>query len=405
MASPKISELLAEAKGATDQAAAYDSLLENLKSYSTPPTVAADMKAIASSIFSNDLRVVALRSVLERFIAVLRDFTNADLSVDVGQHTLDIIAAQPSATFLDQVASLRELIADAHESNEDFLEAAKVLSEIPLDAAQRKVTNDERVGVWVRIVRNYLEVDDTTSAETYLNKLKNVIFTVRASRTPSASSSALAAPTTTSASRPPCREDERLHTLAMAARCAILAPAGPLRSRALGRLYKDERAVNLDEFGMLEKMFLDRLLAPAEVEKFAQGLAPHQLATTSDGSTVLAKAVVEHNLLGASRLYSNIGFEALGVLLGLDASRAEDTTAKMIEQGRLVGRIDQIEEVIWFEGGEASGEKGSGRAEVKVGKEMRHWDANVQDLAEEVENVTNTLQRECPEFVAATLVV
>ena len=71
----------------------------------------------------------------------------------------------------------------------------------------------------------------------------------------------------------------------MAVKCAILAPAGPLRSRALGRLYKDERSPQLDEFGMLEKMFLDRLLAPAEVDKFAQSLSPHQLATTSDGST------------------------------------------------------------------------------------------------------------------------
>jgi COP9 signalosome complex subunit 4 len=77
----------------------------------------------------------------------------------------------------------------------------------------------------------------------------------------------------------------------------------------------------------------------------------------------------------------------------------------MIEQGRLVGRIDQIEEVIWFERGEASGEKGSGRAEITVGKEMRRWDANVQGLAEEVENITNALQREFPEFVAANLAV
>ncbi|KAI1276162.1 hypothetical protein F5Y07DRAFT_399666 [Xylaria sp. FL0933] len=414
----QISQLLAEAKAADDLAGAYEALLENLKSYSTPTRVEADMKAIASSIFSNDLRVVALRSVLERFIEVLAGFNNADLTVAVGQHTLDTIAAQPSATLLDQVVSLRNLMADAHESNEDFLEAAKVLSEMPLDATQRKVTDAERAAVWVRIVRNYLEVDDTTSAETYLNKLKIVIhdvadpalnlhFRLSQARIQDAKREFLSASSAYHdiSLSPAVSEEERLHTLAMAARCAILAPAGPLRSRALARLYKDERAVNLDEFSMLEKMFLDRLLAPEEVEKFAQGLAPHQLATTSDGSTVLAKAVVEHNLLAASRLYLNISFQALGELLGLDASRAEDTTAKMIEQGRLVGRIDQVEQWIYFERGEASGEKGSGRAEVTVGKEMRHWDANVQGLAEEVENVTNALQREFPDFVAANLVL
>ncbi|KAI0402031.1 hypothetical protein F4802DRAFT_387426 [Xylaria palmicola] len=418
MASPSFSQRLAKAQEADDQAAAYEELLVSLKSHTAPDAVAADMKAIADSLFASEMRVVALRNVLERFIAALRDLDSPDLTVDVGQYTLDRIAVQPSAPLLDQVAALMELVASAHESNDDFAEAARALAAIPLDAAQRKVTNEERVGVWVRIVRNFLEVDDTTSAETYLNKLKNVIYTVpdptlnlhfrlSQARIQDAKREFLSA----SAAYhdisifAPVSEDERLHTLAMAARCAILAPAGPLRSRALGRLYKDDRAAGLDEFGMLEKMFLDRLLAPAEVDKFAHGLAPHQLATTSDGSTVLAKAVVEHNLLAASRLYSNIGFAALGALLGLDAARAEDTTARMIEQGRLVGRIDQIEEVIWFERGEASGEKGSGRAEVTVGKEMRHWDANVEGLAEEVENITNALQREFPEFVAAHLVV
>jgi COP9 signalosome complex subunit 4 len=161
-------------------------------------------------------------------------------------------------------------------------------------------------------------------------------------------------------------------------------------------LYKDERASQLGEYGILEKMFLDRLLAPAEVAKFAEDLLPRQLATTSDGSTVLDKAVVEHNLLGASKLYRNIRFEALGELLGLGADKSEETTARMIEQGRLVGRMDQLEWIVWFEGGEASGQKGSGRAEVVVGKEMRIWGANVQGLAEDVEQVTNALQKEFP---------
>ncbi|KAI0391568.1 hypothetical protein F5Y17DRAFT_401006 [Xylariaceae sp. FL0594] len=412
--------LVQEASRSTDPVAAFDSLLSNFQQHTKPDSVANDLKHVVRVIFQTDLRVVALRAVLEQFIRVLRGLENSDLMVDVGTDAIAIIDSQPTATFLDQVASVRELVAEAHESLEEFVEAARVLSEIPLDAAQRKVSNDDRAAVWVRIVRDYLEVDDTTAAEAYLNKLKNIIYTVSdpalnlhfrlsQARIQDSKREFLAACSAyhdislyTAAA---ISEEERLHTLAMAVRCAILAPAGPLRSRALGRLYKDERAPQLAEFGMLEKMFLDRLIAPAEVDKFARDLAPHQLATTSDGSTVLAKAVVEHNLLGASRLYSNIGFQALGALLGLDAERAEDTTAKMIEQGRLVGRIDQIEEVIWFERGEASGEKGSGRAELAVGKEMRRWDANVQALAEEVENITNALQREFPDFVAANLVV
>lgn len=300
-------------------------------------------------------------------------------------------------------------MATAYEDDEDNEAAAKILAGIPLESSQRKWTNEDKVKFWIRITRNYLEVDDTTLGEQYLNKVKNIIYTVEdrelnllfklcQARIQDARRNFLAAAQgyQDMSIMPAIAEEERLHTLSMAIKCAVLAPAGPLRSRALGRLYKDERVATLEEYPILEKMFLDRLLSSEEVAKFAEGLAPHQLAKTSDGSTVLAKAVVEHNLRGASRMYNNIGFEALGLLLGLDGDKAEETTARMIEQGRLVGRIDQVERVIWFEGGEATGEKGSGRAEGVVGKELRRWDANVQGLAEEVEKVTSELQLRYP---------
>ncbi|KAI1214192.1 uncharacterized protein F4807DRAFT_407045 [Annulohypoxylon truncatum] len=433
MTSPKIAQALSQLQAGGDAASHLETILSDLKTLSTPETISADLCAVADAILSPNahLGVVAQRTLIERLVSAVRALEQPDLWIGVGEHILAVLSASASSasagdptttttsgTFLEQTVQLRELLADAHEANEDHILAARALSEIPLDSSSRRVTPEQRVAVWVRIVRNYLEVDDTTTAETYLNKLKNVIYQVSdptlnlhfrlsQARIQDAKREFLAASQayhdiSLSAA---VSEDERLHTLAMAVKCAILAPAGPLRSRALGRLFKDERAASLPEFGMLEKMLFDRLLAPAEVRKFAEGLAPHQLALTADGTTVLARAVVEHNLLGVSRLYSNIGFDDLGVLLGLDADKAEDTTAKMIEQGRLVGSIDQIDRVIWFEGGEASGEKGSGRAEVKVGREMRRWDANVQSLAEEVENVTNALQREFPEFVLENLVV
>ncbi|KAI1400311.1 hypothetical protein F4819DRAFT_378778 [Hypoxylon fuscum] len=424
MASPYVTNALAQVQSSSDQAAALQNLLSSLRNLSTDKSVAGDLKAIISvALTSSSLGVVAQRAILDRFIEMLRQTDVVGVMVDAGNHalaTLESSTAQAlsAGTFSDQSAALHELVADGYEANEDYVEAARALAEIQLESSQRRVTQHDRVKIWVRIVRNYLEVDDTTSADTYLNKLKQVIYQVEdptlnlhfklsSARIQDSKREFLSASQAYHdiSLSPAISEDERIHTLSMAVKCAILAPAGPLRSRALGRLFKDDRSTNLPEFGMLEKMFFDRLLAPAEVQKFAQGLAPHQLATTADGSTVLARAVVEHNLLGVSRLYSNIGFDALGNVLGLDGDKAEDTTAKMIEQGRLVGRIDQIERIIWFEGGEASGEKGSGRAEVTVGREMRRWDANVQGLAEEVENVTNALQREFPDFVAENLVV
>ena len=79
-----------------------------------------------------------------------------------------------------------------------------------------------------------------------------------------------------------------------------------------------------------------------EVEQFASTLEPHQLAQLPDGSTVLAKAVMQHNILSASKLYFNISMTQLASLLGVDADKAESITAEMIFEGRLKGYIDQV---------------------------------------------------------------
>jgi COP9 signalosome complex subunit 4 len=420
MASPEIAAALDKAgQSQPVNIAEYQTILANIKSCSSPDHIAADLIAFADVLLTGELGIVGSRTLVTELIAALRALDNHDLSIQIGQHVSRAIPTTPlSSSLTEQDAALHELVATAHEANEDYLDAAKLLAAIPLETSQRRVPDAEKAAIWIRIVRNYLEVDDSTAAETYLNKLKNVMhevadaelnlhFRLSAARIQDSNRQFLQAAKSYHdiSFSPAIAEDERLHTLGMAIKCAILAPAGPLRSRALGLLYKDERSAGLEEHGILEKMFFDRLLSTAEVDKFAQDLAPHQLAKTSDGSTVLAKAVVEHNLLSASRLYSNIGFDELGLLLGLSGDKAEDTTAKMIEQGRLAGSIDQIDRIIWFEGGEASGEKGSGRAEVPVGKEMRRWDGNVQALAEDVERLTDALQVEFPEFVAAQIAV
>ncbi|KAI9647332.1 hypothetical protein NHQ30_003717 [Ciborinia camelliae] len=404
MVSKKTAEALQQIAGSEEKQQGYTVLLSNAQFTSSPAELPDDLIAIFDATFADALGIVSTRSVIIAFVDALKAIQSNAAKIKVGEHALSTLGEQASS-FEEQNAQIREMMATAYEEDEDNLAAAKILAGIVLESSQRKVTNEEKVRCWIRITRNYLEVDDTTLAEQYLNKAKNVIYTVSdrdmnlhfqlsQARIHDARRNFLAAAQGYQdiSFLPVIAEEERLHTLSMAIKCAVLAPAGPLRSRALGRLYKDERVAGLDEFGILEKMFLDRLLTPDEVSKFAEGLAPHQLAKTQDGTTVLQRAVVEHNLRAASRLYNNIHFEALGDILNLDGDKAEETTASMIEQGRLLGRIDQVERLIWFEGGEATGEKGSGRAEGIVGKELRRWDANVQGLAEEVEKVTSELQ-------------
>jgi len=179
-------------------------------------------------------------------------------------------------------------------------------------------------------------------------------------------------------------EHEQMDSLTFAVICSILAPAGPQRSRMLSTLFKDERSSKLEIYPILEKMYLERIIRKAEVEKFAKELKPHQLAVLSDGSTVLDRAVVEHNLLSASKLYNNISFVELGALLDISAEKAEKVTSKMMMEQRLGGNIDQIEGLIIFENAQES---------------LSQWDNRIATACNYVNNILETVGKKYSQYV------
>jgi COP9 signalosome complex subunit 4 len=197
-----------------------------------------------------------------------------------------------------------------------------------------------------------------------------------------------------------------------------LAGAGPQRSRALATLYKDERSQQLPSYPVLEKMFLDRVLRPSEVSEFSSSLKPHHLARLADNTTVLDRAVIEHNLLSASKIYNNITFDQLAALLNTSSEQAEQVASRMITEGRMIGSIDQIEQLIFFESGGASIEEkgepiasnvsaatsaGHGViASKRIGQSMIEavkWDDAIQSLCHQVETIIEHIQTKYPDYI------
>lgn len=195
----------------------------------------------------------------------------------------------------------------------------------------------------------------------------------------------------------------------------MLAPAGPNRSRVLASLYRDERSADLAHFNILTKMFLDQIIRTSEIKGFEETLRPHQLARIAQSSndkapsayadedpegivskrtgpsTVLDRAVMEHNLLSCSKIYKNITFAGLGALLDLAPGAAETMARKMIEQRRLKGSIDQVERLIVFEAVDDEGQgKAGGLGDVDLEEEdpgapfTKQWDLQIRQTASNV---------------------
>lgn len=175
---------------------------------------------------------------------------------------------------------------------------------------------------------------------------------------------------------------EQIEALKFAVTCAVLAPAGPPRSRLLALLYKDDRVREASEFSenetglypILEKMYKGRLIHKSQVEKFEKTLRQHQLAQ-HQGKTVLDRAVLEHNMLATTQIYINISFDQLGSLLGVSAIEAEGIASRMILEKRMEGSVDQVDQVLTF----------------KERSRMREWDLIVGGICEGVEEIIGML--------------
>merc|ERR1712042_65280 len=124
-----------------------------------------------------------------------------------------------------------------------------------------------------------------------------------------------------------------------------------------------------------------------ELGEFAALLLPHQMAKTADGSTILDRAVTEHNLLSASKLYNNISFEELGRLLEIPAAKAERIASQMITEERMGGHIDQLESVVHFETKDS----------------LPTWDRQIEGLCFQVNSIIEKITAKEPEWIQRTM--
>ncbi|KAG0654147.1 hypothetical protein C6P46_001957 [Rhodotorula mucilaginosa] len=336
-----------------------------------------DLARWLAVVVGSDFPQIVARQVLEGYVAKLPEIEDRETRKAVLKKSIELL--QPRVTsFEEEICTLREQYADLLEQDEEFPEAARVLIGIPLESGSRP--DEYKLRVYIRIVRLFLEEEDSTSADTYFNRASLIAHCAKDLETKIAFK--LCQARMFDYSRrfaeagskyhelsyvPELAEEERMHALGAAIVCAVLAPAGPIRARLLASLFRDERSVQSEHYSILYKMFLDQMIRPAEVAQFASKLATHQLAqlpptqaiVIADDAeaevgkkgpeTVLDRAMMEHNVLAASRVYNNIAFKGLGLLLGLKPSAAEAMARTMIQQKRLKATIDQIDNLIIFE--------------------------------------------------------
>ncbi|CAN6301922.1 unnamed protein product [Urochloa humidicola] len=360
---------------------------------SSPPDI-SQAKRFLDHMVSDEVPLVVSRQLLQTFAQDLGKL-ESDAQKEVAHYALTQI--QPRVvSFEEQVVVIREKLAELYESEQQWSKAAQMLSGIDLDSGIRMLDDTNKLSKCVQIARLYLEDDDAVNAEAFINKASflvtnsqqevlNLQYKVCYARILDLKRRFLeAALRYYDISQIEQRKigDEEIdehaleQALSAAVTCTILAGAGPQRSRVLATLYKDERCSKLKIYPILQKVYLERILRKPEIDAFAEELRPHQKALLPDKSTVLDRAMIEHNLLSASKLYTNISFDELGTLLGIDPRKAEKIASRMIYEDRMRGSIDQVEAVIHFDDDT---------------EELQQWDQQISGLCQALNDILDSM--------------
>ncbi|CAD7079172.1 unnamed protein product [Hermetia illucens] len=380
-----------------EQADKYRQLLENILTNSGTELIDT-LKLFVEAIVNEHVSLVISRQILTDVGNHLTEL-NDDVSKVVSHFTLDKV--QPRViSFEEQVAGIRQHLAQIYERNQNWKEAANVLVGIPLETGQKQYTVDYKLETYLKIARLFLEDDDPVQAEAYINRASllqaetgseelQVLYKVCYARVLDYRRKFIEAAQRYNelSYRTIVDENERMTALKKALICTVLASAGQQRSRMLATLFKDERCQHLPAYSILEKMYLDRIIRRSELQEFEALLQLHQKASTLDGSSILDRAVFEHNLLSASKLYNNITFEELGALLEITPAKAERIASQMITEGRMNGYIDQIDGIVHFETREV----------------LPLWDKQIQSLCYQVNGIIEKIGAAEPAWMAKTM--
>ncbi|KNC48898.1 COP9 signalosome complex subunit 4 [Thecamonas trahens ATCC 50062] len=360
--------ILRDAVAASD-ATALHTFIDFMTSNDRPPVVRINLV----TVFSNELGKVTDRQVHE-----------AVASAAHGK-----LAGQES--FVEQLGKIAKDMADRLQAAELWKETAVWLARVPME----RMPAGDRFVLNVKIAQVYLQIPDSISAGAYLNRaLKDqaackdeqysTLFNVcRAQVLDYSGQFYKAFKMYYDLSCRGLLAEEKIHCLRMSVICAVLAKAGPMRSRALALIYKDERAKTLDCFSILEKMYLRRILRPEEIEAFKAQLSPHHIAKGHDGSTILERAVREHNVQAVAGLYTTIAFAQLGAILNITPEDAEEIVAELISRGSLSGSIDQA----------------AGFASFSSDSALDTWDSSIAAICQDVNAIIAPIAERFPEFI------
>ncbi|KAL9910894.1 COP9 signalosome complex subunit 4-like [Glossina fuscipes fuscipes] len=351
----RLVHLLYFSGGLADEAKSYLRILDQIIS-NTNDELQETFQVFITNMVSRRIKLSVSRPVLNEVVSRLANLPDR-VAFDLCKFAL--VRLQPRIIcFEEHVCGILQHIGTIMERFHMYRQAAETLLTVPLERGHRRYAAEYKFDTYVRIARLFLEAGDVRKAEFHIKRAsllqrevsaKTKIISYKenyASILDHARKFIEAARRYVELS---AISNMCMSFLRKAFICIALSATGEQRSHILFLLLKDKRTRILPGSALIGKLYYNVIIKPSDLKDFKAILQPHHKITTSDGRTLLERAINEHNLISVSKIYNDISFEQLASLVERTPTYVQIVAAELIRNGRIPAVIDQIRDSLIFE--------------------------------------------------------
>jgi COP9 signalosome complex subunit 4 len=133
------------------------------------PGQSDSLRAYLDVILRETFNIVAARQYCNEFCQTIVAL-DRNLQKEIIPYALDKIQNR-TISFEEQIFTLRARLAEELEVDQDWIQAAKVLSQIPLDSGQKQYSKAVKLDIYMKIGRLYLEAEEYIEAENFIQRV------------------------------------------------------------------------------------------------------------------------------------------------------------------------------------------------------------------------------------------
>lgn len=310
-------------------------------------------------------QTLPVKPILVKYINSIETGFNENDKKQLYEEMINIFSPPTAIVYLPLMKAILNLTS-IYEQNNEFHKALDTLKLLQVDTLVQDFEDilsfqKFKVEINTRIAKNSLKVNDFESAEAYVSRIapilpdlesKGVDDLIIDTYKTSVETMVKVGKWFDAASKLIILDNETFDIPTV--KYTILSQCDPLKTRLLQNIVESPRIsqniLNTPLAPIFDKVYNKKIVY---YEDYLQALS-YFLDTDTQGlsteyiTDALSKALVENNLIAASRVYDNTSIKSFSEILHLDETYVEELAADMIREERLDALVDDISKVIEF---------------------------------------------------------